>query len=202
MPNNNIENTNIYHTDANHPRAFLDKISMGTSAYFAVRFIAQLIGSRRLALRDNYDTAMWAQRSMNIFKLVEACGGRFHIQGLENIVLTHEPVVFISNHMGMLETMIFPGLIASRREVTFVVKDSLVKHPLFGPVMRARHPITVGRKDPMADFKKVMTDGVTKLQEGTSVVVFPQSQRCDLRRPPASRRNHVPHPAAREARQW
>jgi len=176
MPNNYIT-SNSYHTDNNFPRALLDKMSLGTSAYFAVRFVSQLVGNRRLAMANNFDTQMWASRSMDIFKLTEACGGRYHIEGLDNINKTNEPVVLIGNHMGMLETMIFPGLIASRREVTFVVKDSLVSHPLFGPVMRARNPITVERKDPMADFKKVMNDGVKNLNENISVVVFPQSQR-------------------------
>ncbi|KAA3611055.1 MAG: 1-acyl-sn-glycerol-3-phosphate acyltransferase [Calditrichaeota bacterium] len=176
MPNNYITTKN-YHTPGNQPRAFLDKMSMGTSAYFAIRFISKLLGNRRLAVANNFDTQMWATRSMDIFKLTEMCGARYHLEGLDNINKTSEPVVFIGNHMGMLETMIFPGLIASRREVTFVVKDSLVSHPLFGPVMRARKPITVERKDPMADFKKVMSDGVKNLSENISVVVFPQSQR-------------------------
>ncbi len=175
--NNNYLTRNNYHTDENHPRAFLDKLSLGTSAYFAVRFIAKLVANRRLAIADKFDTQMWARGSMDIFKFIERCGGRFHVEGLDNINKTDEPVVFIGNHMGMLETMIFPGLIASRREVTFIVKDSLVSHSLFGPIMKARKPITVERKDPMADFKKVMSDGVEYLKNNISVVVFPQSQR-------------------------
>ena len=177
MPKNNYIKTDRYHTDANYPRAFFDKMSMGTSAYFAVRFLAQLVGNRRLAIAGKFDTQTWASRSMDIFRLLEACGGRFHIEGLDNINKTSEPVVFISNHMSMLESMIFPGLIASRREVTFVVKQSLVTHSLFGPVMRARNPITVERQDAIADFKKVMTDGAENLNNNISVVVFPQSQR-------------------------
>jgi 1-acyl-sn-glycerol-3-phosphate acyltransferase len=177
MKNNNYITTDTYQTNKNHPRDLLDRLSLGTPLYFAIRFVGQLIGNRRLALADNFDTQMWAKRSMDIFKLTERCGARYHIEGLENINKNEGPVVFIGNHMGMLETMIFPGLIASRREVTFVVKDSLVSHPLFGPVMRARKPITVERKDPIADFKKVMTDGVEILNKGISVVVFPQSQR-------------------------
>jgi len=174
---NNYITKDTYDTDENYPRAILDRMSLGTSAYFAIRFIAKLIGNRRLALNDNFDTKMWAAQSMDILKHTEACGARYHIKGLNNITKSDDPVVFIGNHMGMLETMIFPGLIASRRDVTFVVKDSLVSHPLFGPVMRARKPITVERKDPIADFKKVMADGVENLKNNVSVVVFPQSQR-------------------------
>ncbi len=170
-------NTPIYDTPADYPRALGDKLSLGTSAYFAVRFIGMLAGNRKLARTGQFDTATWASRSMDIFHLIENCGGRFHIEGMDFIDQSKKPVVFISNHMGMLETMVFPGLIASRREVTFVVKDSLISHPLFGPVMQARSPITVERKDPIKDFKRVMSMGAEKLQQGISVVVFPQSQR-------------------------
>ena len=140
--------------------------------------MSQLVGNRRLAVAGKFDTNTWASRSMDIFKHVESCGGKFHIEGLENIDNTSEPVVFISNHMSILETMVFPGIIACRREVTFVVKQSLVSHPLFGPVMRARKPITVERKDPIADFKKVMNEGEENLKMGISVVIFPQSKRA------------------------
>ena len=114
---------------------------------------------------------------MDILQLIEDCGGKFHIEGLNHITETKEPVVFISNHMSMLESMVFPGLIASRREVTFVVKKRLTTHKLFGATMRARKPIAVDRKDPISDFKAVMAQGTENLENGTSVVIFPQSQR-------------------------
>jgi len=59
-------------------------------------------------------------------QFLERTGGRFHITGMENINKSAGPVLFISNHMSTLETMILPCIIAPHREVTFVVKDSLV----------------------------------------------------------------------------
>ena len=177
MPSDNFIHTDIYQTDENHPRAFWDKMALGTSAYFNARFVLQLMLNRKVALAGKFDRMKWATESMNIFHSIEDCGGRFYIEGLDNINKTEEPVVFISNHMGTMETMIFPGILASRRPVTFVIKKSLVSHPIFGPVVRVRDPITVERKDPVADFKKVMTDGVAHLEKGKSVVVFPQSKR-------------------------
>jgi 1-acyl-sn-glycerol-3-phosphate acyltransferase len=136
-----------------------------------------LLKYRKIALAGKFDTATWAKSSMDIFEWTEKCGGKYHIKGLDNIDKIDGPVVFASNHQSILETMIFPGIIASRREVTFVVKSSLPEHWLFGPVMRSRNPIAVERKDPMADFKKVMNDGAEFLAKGTCVVVFPQSKR-------------------------
>lgn len=166
-----------YHTPENHPQSILDKLSLGSSVYFCLRFVAKLFENRRLALTDRLDTKAWASKSMEMLKLIEDCGGKLHIEGIENITKSKKPVVFVGNHMSTLETMILPGLIASKREVTFVVKQSLMTHPLFGPVIRARKPIAVERKNPAIDFKKVMLDGVENLKKNVSVVIFPQSHR-------------------------
>jgi 1-acyl-sn-glycerol-3-phosphate acyltransferase len=169
--------TNDYTTDKNHPRSLGDRLALGTSFRFYFGFVKLLLNNRRVALAGNFDTATWASSSMDIFEWTEKCGGKYHIKGLDNIDKIDGPVVFVCNHQSILETMIFPGILASRREVTFVVKSSLPDHWLFGPIMRVRNPITVERKDPIADFKKVMSEGADFLAKGTSVVVFPQSKR-------------------------
>ena len=64
------------------------------------------------------------------------------------------------------------------KEVVFIVKDSLVKHPLFGTVMRSRHPIIVSRSNSREDFKIVMDRGQELLATGTSIMIFPQSSRA------------------------
>jgi 1-acyl-sn-glycerol-3-phosphate acyltransferase len=85
--------------------------------------------------------------------------------------------------MSTLETMILPGIISPLRKVTFVVKDSLVRHPLFGDVMRSRDPIVVGRTDPRKDFEAVMNGGMELLSKGISIIIFPQSTRSIEFRP-------------------
>ena len=169
---------NEYRTPDDKKRAFGDILSLGTSLYFKLRFIKVLIFNRKLALNNNYGTERWALSSYEIFEFLEDCGGKFHIKGFEHVdAVKDEPVVFISNHMGTLETMIFPCLIAPVKEVTFVVKDSLTSNNVFGPIMRARNPIAVGRTDSRQDLMKVLTEGKQKLSEGTSIIIFPQSTR-------------------------
>jgi 1-acyl-sn-glycerol-3-phosphate acyltransferase len=148
--------------------------------YFLFQYGKIVLKTRREALNNAYHKREWADSSIEIFRLIEKTGGRFHITGMENIAKSSEPVVFISNHISTLETMVFPGLIAPLRDVTFVVKDSLVRHPLFGPVMRSREPIIVGRAEPRKDFEIVMTQGMDILTRGISIVVFPQSTRSDV----------------------
>jgi 1-acyl-sn-glycerol-3-phosphate acyltransferase len=151
--------------------------------YFLSRYMYLVFRTRREVLNNVFGKKEWADSSLEIFRLIEKIGGEFHITGMENIAKDPDPVVFISNHISTLETMIFPGLIAPLRDVTFIVKDSLVKHPLFGPLMRSREPIIVGRKDPRKDFETVMNEGTDLLTKGISIIVFPQSTRSDAFRP-------------------
>lgn len=166
-----------YTTDPETPRILLDKLAMNTRWAFIAKYIPQVFESRKIALAGDYNTDEWISSSLTIFRLLEKCGGRFHISGMNHITQTESPVIFISNHMSTLETMIFPGLIAPRRKVTFVVKDTLNKHAIFGPTMRSRNPIVVTRTDPRADFKTVMSKGAENLKSGISIVIFPQSTR-------------------------
>jgi 1-acyl-sn-glycerol-3-phosphate acyltransferase len=96
---------------------------------------------------------------------------------MEHLRRLEGPTVFIGNHMSTLETMILPCIIQPVREVTFVVKKSLITMPVFGPVMRSRDPIVVGRVNPREDLRTVLEDGTRKLRAGRSVIVFPQSTR-------------------------
>ena len=166
-----------YHTKENAPRFLLDRLMLNTRLYFMSKYFMIVLKNRGAALRGQYDTGAWALSSYDVFKLIEGCGGKFHITGLENLHKCQGPVVFISNHMSTLETMVFPCLIAPLMEVTFVVKDSLVKHPFFGPIMRSRNPVVVSRSNSREDFQTVMKTGQKLLSEGTSIIIFPQSTR-------------------------
>lgn len=166
-----------YHTKEDTTRLLLDRLAFNTRLYFMFQFFSIVLKSSRAAIKGHYKTEAWALSSYNVFKLIEGCGGRFHIEGLENLHKCQGPVVFISNHMSTLETMVFPCIIAPQMEVTFVVKDSLVKHPFFGPIMRSRNPIVVSRSNSRADFQTVIKRGQELLSEGTSIIIFPQSTR-------------------------
>ena len=166
-----------YDTPETLPRVLGDRLLLNSRWYFAGRYLREVIRSRSIALRGLYDRRAWAESSYRVFRLIEECGGRFHLRGLDNLRTVHGPFVFISNHMSTLETMTFPGIIAPYMEVTFVVKESLASHPLFGPVMSARNPILVKRSNPREDFQTVMTTGKGLLANGTSVIIFPQSTR-------------------------
>lgn len=170
-----------YETPKDKSRLLLDKLFLNTNLYFAGRVLREIAKARRVALAGKYDDAAWAESSFNIFKIIEEVGGRFHLSGLDNLRQAKGPVVFIGNHMSTLETFILPCVIAPLMRVTFVVKESLVKKgSFFGPVMRARDPIVVGRKKPREDLQHVMTKGQELLANGCSMIIFSHTRKVEF----------------------
>ena len=144
---------------------------------FYWRMCATLKKASNLAQRGEYGSNEWVQSSLDIREAMEKCGAKVTIEGLEHVKNMASPCVFVANHMSTLETFMLPGIIRSFIPVTFVVKESLLRYPIFHHVMRSRDPIVVHRKDPRADFSAVMEGGLERLRKGISIVVFPQSTR-------------------------
>jgi 1-acyl-sn-glycerol-3-phosphate acyltransferase len=131
----------------------------------------------RKARQGRYDSADWAKSSGDILRALENVGVRVEITGMGNFRELDGPAVFIGNHMSTLETFVLPYIIQPVKELTFIVKKSLLTAPVFGPVMRSRDPVVVGRTNPREDLKTVLDEGAKKLGAGRSLVVFPQSTR-------------------------
>jgi len=144
---------------------------------FHLKMLGVYVRSGRLAAKGVYDGQMWASGSLEVLKLLESVGVRFEMENLDVPYLLEGPGVYIGNHMSTLETFVLPCLLQPARNTTFIVKESLTRFPVFGPVMRSRDPITVGRKDPRADLMMVLEGGQARLERGTSVIVFPQTTR-------------------------
>ncbi len=168
--------SDTYDTPPDTPRYLLDRL-VGTRWNLYLRHIAVVLSARALATKGRFDDEAWVAHSLAVFRHVERCGGRFHLSGLDTLRTQVDPVVIISNHMSAAETQLFPCVIVPFMRATFVVKQSLVTHPIFGPVMRSRDPIVVSRKDPRKDMEAVLTQGSHLLRRGVSVIVFPQATR-------------------------
>jgi len=89
------------------------------------------------------------------------------------------PLVYIANHMSMLDTLVLPCILLAFKEITFVVKESLLNYPVFGSILRAVNPIAVTRRNPREDLKVVLNQGKKLLSKGHSIVIFPQATRSD-----------------------
>ncbi|MCU0455423.1 MAG: 1-acyl-sn-glycerol-3-phosphate acyltransferase [Bacteroidales bacterium] len=173
----------VYDTPQKERMSLAVRLKLNSRFWFTFRYAVIVFRTRKQARKGIYDDKAWADSSYYIFRFIEETGGVFHITGMDNIVRSPEPVLFIGNHMSTLETMVLPGLISPLRRVTFVVKEGLVKHPLFKDVMLSRDPIIVGRTDPRKDLEAVMNGGMDLLSRGISVVIFPQSTRSIEFRP-------------------
>lgn len=146
----------------------------------SLRFYAKLMHifiSEGIKASKSYTGDDWAHASMRVFKGLEESGIQFSLEGMENITAIKTPVVFIGNHMSTLETFILPALIQPRKDVTFVVKESLIHYPFFKHVLISREPIVVGRSNPRDDLRNVLEGGAQRLEQGRSIIIFPQSTR-------------------------
>jgi 1-acyl-sn-glycerol-3-phosphate acyltransferase len=168
-----------YDTPADRRRLLGDRLALGTRWYFTYLFARLVVTSAQRARRGQYDDEAWIRSSYRSLRDLEGCGARFHIRGMEHVRRAKPPAVFIANHMSILETFVLPCLVCPFMPVTFVVKDSLVKHPFFGPVMRSRDPVVVRRRNPREDLEAVLKGGAERLNRGVSMIVFPQATRSE-----------------------
>ena len=129
------------------------------------------------ARHHHFDNQDAFNRSYDSVKLVEAIGGTVEIRGLEHLAAPKGPVVVVANHMSLLETFMIPCILIPFRPVCIVLKKELTEYPGFGRAMKALNHIAVSRDNPRADFRTVMEEGVAFLNNGISVILFPQSTR-------------------------
>lgn len=150
------------------------------SVSFYLKLIHIVIRAGNKAKAGEYGDANWVESSHEVLQQLEKVGVRVEITGIENVVAQSGPVVFIGNHMSMMETLLLPVMIQPVKPVTFVVKEGLLSYPVFQHVMRSRNPIAVSRTNPRQDLKVVLAEGQERLQKGISVIVFPQTTRSHI----------------------
>lgn len=149
------------------------------SLIFYRHFFPILFKASRRAKRGHYDSNDWCDMCFDLMQALEKVGVRIEITGVEHIRHTQEACVFIANHVSMIETAMLPLIIQPIKDVTFVVKQSLLEYPVFRHIMRSRNPIAVNRQNPRDDLKAVLNGGIERLQAGISVVIFPQASRSE-----------------------
>jgi len=147
------------------------------SAAFYSRFAGIVLRASRMARLRRYDGLAWTQSSHAVLRALEAVGVQFEITGVDHLERLDEPFLVVGNHMSTLETAILPGILQPIRHVTFVVKQALIEMPVFRHVMRSREPIVVAQKNAREDLKTMLSEGSDRLQQGISVVVFPEGRR-------------------------
>ncbi|WP_440994198.1 lysophospholipid acyltransferase family protein [Cysteiniphilum litorale] len=100
---------------------------------------------------------------------------RVKTEGQENLL--KEPCVYVCKHQSSWETVVFHGLL---NNVCFVLKEELLKIPVFGQGLKAVDSIPIDRKQSLKSFKKVLQMGKERLKSGLSIVIFPEGTRVPV----------------------
>lgn len=153
------------------------KLCLSPWVYFFGNMARIVVKSALKSSKGLFDCAEYCKNSVEFLNVVENCNCKVVVEGLSNLSVCEGPIVVIGNHMSSLETFLLPGIMLPRKDVAFIVKESLVNYPVFGTVIRNVKHITVSRVNPKDDLKAVMEKGLEYLSSGVSVVVFPQATR-------------------------
>ncbi len=167
----------ISYTDYCYLTEETTKPTLFPSLVFYFRLICTVLNAGRLARNNRYGSSKWIESSYTVMRHLEQAGIRIEITGIENLEKTSGPVVIIGNHMSMMETLVLPVMVQPIKPVTFVVKEALLAYPVFQHVLRSRNPIAVTRTNPRQDLKIVLSQGVDRLSNNISIIVFPQTTR-------------------------
>ena len=144
---------------------------------YYLRLMSTLTHAGIVGRRGDLDDEKWAWFSHRIVQIVESVGGKVNISGLEALVHRNGPVVYIANHMSLLETLVLPGIALAFNRVNFVIKEELRHYPVVKHFMIALNLIAVSRQNPRDDLKVVMDEGSKFISSGGSIFIFPQATR-------------------------
>lgn len=114
--------------------------------------------------------SLWCQ--FVLFWLRVTCAIRYEIEGMENI--PDYPVVVLSTHQSAWETIFLYKAISP---VCPILKKELLKIPFWGWAMRLQKPIAIDRSKPREAIRSLLIQGKSRLDDGLSVVIFPEGTR-------------------------
>mgnify|MGYP006074303539 CR=1 FL=1 len=100
------------------------------------------------------------------------CGVRYVVHGGEN--LPKNPAIIFANHQSSWETILFYKLVFP---VSPILKKELIQIPFWGWSMRLLKPIAIDRSKPRDAARSLLIQGVDRIQNGNSVIIFPEGSR-------------------------
>ncbi len=110
------------------------------------------------------------------------CGVRFEVRGREN--LPAGPCVLLSKHQSQWETYF---LQVAKTPVATVLKKELLSVPFFGWGLKLLEPIAIDRTNPKQALRSIQEQGLQRLRQGRSVMIFPEGTRT----PPGEAGNYA-----------
>ncbi len=124
-------------------------------------------------------SAQWTAKKWGRF-LMWAAGAKVDVvyndEGTYSQLKDEEPIVIVGNHQSNMDIPAILGYFP--REVGFVAKKEMESWPFFGVWMKYGQCVFLDRKNPREGMKN-MKDAVKKIQEGFSIVIFPEGTRSE-----------------------
>jgi len=105
--------------------------------------------------------------------ILRVCGIKVRVVGMENLE-TDVPRIYMTNHQSFFD--IFALLACLPVNFKFILKQELMKLPVFGPAMRKAGYIGIERDDPRKAVKS-MNQAAERIKNGASVLIFPEGTR-------------------------
>jgi len=112
-----------------------------------------------------------------LFGLDKLCSLSHEIEGLDNI--PDDPYIVMSKHQSTWETISFVNLFFP---YVWILKKELMYLPIFGWALLMLKPIAINRKAGRKAVEQIIEQGQQRLDDGLSVVVFPEGTRVDPRK--------------------
>lgn len=112
----------------------------------------------------------WCMAIINWLRI--CCGVKYEIVGQSNIPSC--PAVYLSNHQSSWETLLYYRLVYP---LSPILKKELLNIPFWGWALRLTSPIAIDRSKPREAGKSLLAQGQMRLQEGHSIIVFPEGTR-------------------------
>ena len=110
---------------------------------------------------------------MLILKVLKVlCGISWNQKGIEN--LPNTPFVIAANHQSPWESFFLQTLFTP---TSSIMKKEILMIPFFGWAIATLKPISINRKMKIESLRKVIKEGGARIQEGFSILIFPEGTR-------------------------
>ncbi len=144
------------------------------NAFIAVWSIFMSLWGLAISLIDKngrkvhfYCAVPWARA------ILWVCGIQVNVTGVENVD-PNVPRIYMTNHQSFFDIF---GLLASLPvDFKFILKQELMRIPIFGPAMRRAGYIGIVRDDPRKAVQS-MKQAAERIKNGASVLIFPEGTR-------------------------
>lgn len=107
-----------------------------------------------------------------VFWLGLTCGIKYQVTG--RCHLPKQPFVMVANHQSEWETLFLQTL---QPPTCTVLKQELLKLPVFGWGLRLLKPIPLDRSQPAKMIRVLLKAGAERIKSGISVLIFPEGTR-------------------------